>query len=94
MRKVRKGHTKAVRAARELHDILENEKGLRARKKELRAIVQDYMGDDEELWERDSIIATWRNFTRVEFDMESFKKEHPKLASQYSYSTNFRRFCA
>lgn len=58
---------------------------------ELKAAIQDEMGDAETL-ETPKFIIRWTTYVRNAFDSKAFRTEHAKLYADYTRPTASRRF--
>lgn len=72
------------------HKLKEKIKNLEAQAKELNATIKSFMSElSLDKIETENLRATYYSSFRSNFLSEDFKKDHPELYSQYSYSTNY-----
>lgn len=73
----------------------EREKSASEEKEHQKLIIQEYMGENEELWSKSEVkMVSWSNSERTVFDSTGFKKDHPELYAKYARKDKTRTFRA
>lgn len=76
----------------ELRLIKDEEKSIAERKKLLETAIKKYIGKNESLSFKGSVLATWKSTTGSRFNSKKFETEHPEMVEQYQTKVTTRRF--